>query len=212
VSGREPAGRGGARAGYETSWLFLRTLVALLVAAWVVVALFSPPDPLSFLVATAVLWLVGTVGAWWLVYLDGYAWLDAQSWYRPGLSASRALVLFLGIVLALKVAGTVAVDQYVSTLPGYGFVEPQFQPGGGPFDATETANGSATPTATATETPTPTPEETAAAGPGRRSGDVTPVRDRPYVYDLAVSVVALAVAYLAVYRGFVAWLLGVEES
>lgn len=162
---RSPGVRG-AREGKEETWLFLRTLVGLLLVGWLLAALFSPPQPLSFLVVVAPLWLLAAVGAWWLHARGGFARLRASPLYAPGLSAARALGIFVLLAAALKFGGTLLLDAVIESQPGYVTVAPG-----------ETAP------------------------PGK-----TAVSDRPLSYDLAVSAVALAAAYLAVYRGWFAWL------
>ncbi|MEF8774286.1 MAG: hypothetical protein V5A23_02150 [Halobacteriales archaeon] len=117
-------GASGAREGKEETWLFLRTLVGLLLVGWLLAALFSPPRPLSFLVVVAPLWLLAAVGAWWLHARDGYARLRASPLYAPGLSAARALGIFVLMAAALKFGGTFLLDALVESQSGYVAVAP----------------------------------------------------------------------------------------
>lgn len=161
-----------ARPGREGAWEFVRTLLGLWLLAWLLAALFSPPHPLPFLVATALLWVLATVAAWWLVAGDGFARLRASPHYAPGLPAGRTLVLFLAVALAVKLGGTLLVDELVRAQPGYVVVPPR-----------------------------------QAVPVGK-----TAVRDRPYGYDLLVSLVAVGSGYVLVVRGVLGSLDGQAEG
>jgi hypothetical protein len=81
---------------------FLRALVGLFTVAWLVVALFSPPDPFTFLVGLVAGWVVAVPVAAWLVFAGGYRTLRASPAYAPRTSASRAAGSFVLLAVALK--------------------------------------------------------------------------------------------------------------
>lgn len=88
----------------------LRTLVGLLTVAWLLVAVFVPPDPFTFLLWLVVAWVVAAIAAVWLVYLGGYATLVDSDLYAPGVPASTATGVFVVLALVLKVALTFTAD------------------------------------------------------------------------------------------------------
>lgn len=110
-----PAGEdaAGVRPGRERAWRFLRTLVGLLLVAWLVAALLAPPDPMAFLAWLVPTWAASFPAAWYLVYRDGYAVLRASDRYAPGLPAGTALASFVLSALALKLVATLALDATV---------------------------------------------------------------------------------------------------
>lgn len=89
---------------------FLRTLVGLLLVAWLLAALFSPPDPSTFLLYLVPGWVLATVGAAWLVYAGGYRTLRESPAYNPRAPASRATAAFVGVAVVLKVVLTAGAD------------------------------------------------------------------------------------------------------
>lgn len=87
---------------------FLRTLVGLLLVGWLLAALVAPPDPFTFLLYLAPLWVLAVPVAAHLVYRGGYEQLRASGLYDPGLPAATAAALFVGVVVVLKVGLTLA--------------------------------------------------------------------------------------------------------
>lgn len=171
-----------ARPGYEQLWRFFRGWTGLLVVGWTLVGLVAPPDPVLGAGLVVASGVAAAPAAWWLVYRDGYDRLRDSPHYRPGVPAARTVVTAVVVAVLAKVVGTAVVDAWLAAQPGYVEVDPRTLP----------TNGTAT----------ATPEVLA---------DGTAVRDRSYVYDLAVSLVAVATAYLLVVRGWLAWLAGVER-
>lgn len=170
-----------ARPGYEDVWLFLRAVTGLLVVGWTAAALLSPPDPAVTTALAVLAGLAAVPAAWWLVYRDGYDALRASPHYRPGVPAARTVVTAVVVAVLVKLVGGAALDAWLAAQPGYVEVDPRTLP------ANDTA-----------------------ATPGVLA-DTTAVRNRPFAYDLAVSLLALAAAYLLVVRGWLAWLAGVER-
>ena len=86
---------------------FLRTVVKLFLLVFVLAALLSPPEPLTFTVSIVLGWVLAFPVAYQLIYRDGYAAVYASDLYRPGPLAGRTTVWFAGTALGLKVALTV---------------------------------------------------------------------------------------------------------
>jgi hypothetical protein len=100
---------------------FLRTLLGTLTVASLVVALASPPSPIVFSVLLVPAWLGGMALAAWLVFRDGWDRLAESSLYAPRLRAPTATLLFVGIAVVLKVAGTAGANSLVGEPQvGYG--------------------------------------------------------------------------------------------
>ena len=105
------------REGKEAAWLFLRTLSGVLLAAWLLTALFAPPNPLTFSIWLAASWSVGTLIAIWLAYYDGYQTLADSTLYRPALGSSRSLVAFVAGTIVVKTGGTFVLNMFFGTRP-----------------------------------------------------------------------------------------------
>ncbi|PSP74883.1 hypothetical protein BRC81_17045 [Halobacteriales archaeon QS_1_68_20] len=103
------------REGREHLWRFLRTLVGLFLLSWLLAALFSPPDPFTFLIALVPQWLLAVLLAWFLVYRDGYDRLRASGLYSPSVPAAQALAAFVAVAVVLKVGTTFALDFSLGT-------------------------------------------------------------------------------------------------
>lgn len=86
---------------------FLRTVVKLFLLVFVVAALLSPPEPLTFSLILVPGWILAFPAAYYLVYRDGYAAVQASVAYRPGPLAGRTTVWFAAIALGLKIGLTV---------------------------------------------------------------------------------------------------------
>ena len=86
---------------------FLRTVVKLFLLVFVVAALVSPPEPLTFTLLVVPGWIVAIPLAFYLVYRDGYTAVYASDAYRPGPLAGRTTVWFAGTALGLKIAFSV---------------------------------------------------------------------------------------------------------
>ena len=82
---------------------FLRTVVKLFLLVFVVAALLSPPEPLAFSLLLVPGWIIAFPAAYYLVYRDGYAAVQASDAYRPGPLAGRTSVWFAAIALGLKI-------------------------------------------------------------------------------------------------------------
>lgn len=111
--GPDGGGADHVRPGRERAWRFLRTLVGLLLVAWLVAALVAPPDPTAFLAWLVPAWAAAFPAAWYLVYRDGYATLRTSDRYAPGLPAGTALASFVVVALGLKLAATLALNAAV---------------------------------------------------------------------------------------------------
>ena len=103
--------------GKEEAWLFLRTLSGVLLVAWLVPALFVPPNPFTFFLWLVATWSVGIIVAVWLVYRDGYRTLEASNLYNPRFEAGRALSVFVAGTIVMKIASTLALDVLVGGRP-----------------------------------------------------------------------------------------------
>lgn len=100
---------------------FLRTLVGSLTVAWLAVALFSPPKPFTFLLWLVPAWVIATAGAWWLVFRDGWARLEASPLFDPRTTPSKATLLFVGVAALVKVLGTAGANVlFGQSRVGYG--------------------------------------------------------------------------------------------
>lgn len=88
---------------------FLRTVVKLFLLVFVFAALLSPPDPVTFTFVVVPGWIVAIPVAYYLVYRDGYAEMQASDAYRPGPLAGRTAVWFAGTALVLKIVLSLAL-------------------------------------------------------------------------------------------------------
>lgn len=94
---------------------FLRTLLGLLTVAWLAVAVVVPPDPYSFMLWLVPAWVLALFAAVAMELAHGYWHLRNSPLYRPGVEASTATVVFVGVTLALKALLTLLADLVFGT-------------------------------------------------------------------------------------------------